>query len=118
MVCKITECVHYGNCNECICNEKCNSCIHHDKCNDWCEDFGVQLKGSGCPFFNDANAVLDINKVKKAKEEIISLMEEYETEWLSYSESTIDNPHAKAEAMRIAIKIVNDKLLNESDKEK
>lgn len=31
----------------------CKDCVHYERCNDWCEDFGVQLKGIGCSFFKN-----------------------------------------------------------------
>lgn len=41
--------------------EKCKDCLHFERCVDWCEDFGVQLKGTGCSFFKNKNNFVEVS---------------------------------------------------------
>ena len=42
----------------------CKDCVHYERCIDWCEDFGVQLKGTGCSFFKNKVDIVEVVKCK------------------------------------------------------
>ncbi len=56
------------------------------------------------------NALERSAEIEKTKQEIIERMQEFETEYRKYSESTIDHFGGKADAMHTAITIVKNAL--------
>lgn len=56
------------------------------------------------------NALKRSAKIEKTKQEIIERMQEFEAEYRSYSENTVDHFGGKADAMHTAIVIVKNAL--------